>query len=59
VVNIRGSASAFTSQSVTIFAFFYKPKNPIIPSRDKNPKVGGSLKKIWELWFPVPLVGIV
>jgi hypothetical protein len=27
VVNIRGSASAFTSQSVTVFDFFYKPKD--------------------------------
>jgi drug/metabolite transporter superfamily protein YnfA len=54
VVNTRGSASAFTSQSVSVFYFFYKPKKPLlVRSRDKHSR--GAFQEIPELWTPVPL----
>ena len=57
VVNTRGSASAFTSQSVTGFDFFYKPKigsaGLLIDAAKLH--ASGEAQKIPELWFPLPL----
>src|SRR6266508_5008445 len=46
VVNTRGSASTFTSQSVIVFPFFYKLKTPLlIPSRGKKQSTSRTFRK--------------